>query len=130
MKYILIILILLATNENCSAQYNKEKISEILTGENEKPWLVTGINIDSPEKQLTFNKNNSVKIEMKSGKTSNEKWSLRTEDEIRWFLSIGANSYELIISYDKKGKEYVKLTRRSGSSKASGYYELKLTPLK
>ena len=130
MKRILILLLFLSAVFACEAQYNKEKIQKLLTGDNEKSWMVNGINIDRPEKKFIFNKNNSVKVESTKGLIKNEKWSLKSADEIRWFLSIGNQRYELIISYDKKGKEYIKLTHQAGDNKTSGYYEIKLNPIK
>lgn len=114
----------------CHAQYNKDKISSLLTGDNEKSWSVTGINTERPEKKLSFNKNYTVQIELNNGIIKNEKWSLKTSDEIRWFLSIDNQMYELIISYDKKGNEYIKLTHQAVEDKTSGYYEIKLNPIK
>ena len=130
MKQILILLLCMSAVFACEAQYNKEKIQKLLTGDNEKSWMVNGINIDRPEKKFIFNKNNSVKVESTKGLIKNEKWSLKSADEIRWFLSIGNQRYELIISYDKKGKEYIKLTHQAGDNKTSGYYEIKLNPIK
>ncbi len=130
MKRILILFCLLLGVLMCTAQYNKEKIQKLLTGDNEKSWGVSGINIDRPEKKFIFNKNNSVKVESTKGIIKNEKWSLKSADEIRWFLSIGNQTYEFIISYDKKGNEYIKLTHQAVDNKTSGYYEIKLNPIK
>ena len=55
---------------------------------------------------------------------------MKSADEIRWFLSIGNQTYEFIISYDKKGNEYIKLTHQAVDNKTSGYYEIKLNPIK
>ncbi len=130
MKRIIVLLPFLFSLLMCYAQYNKEKIQKILTGDNEKSWTVSGINIDRPEKKFIFNKNNSVKVESTKGILKNEKWSLKSADEIRWFLSIGNQTYEFIISYDKKGNEYIKLTHQAVDNKTSGYYEIKLNPIK
>ncbi len=130
MKRILILFCLLLGVLMCTAQYNKEKIQKLLTGDNEKSWAVSGINIDRPEKKFIFNKNNSVKVESTKGIIKNEKWSLKSVDQIRWFLSIGNQTYEFIISYDKKGNEYIKLTHQAVDNKTSGYYEIKLNPIK
>lgn len=130
MKRIIVLLPFLFSLLMCYAQYNKEKIQKILTGDNEKSWTVSGINIDRPEKKFIFNKNNSVKVESTKGIIKNEKWSLKSADEIRWFLSIGNQTYEFIISYDKKGNEYIKLTHQAVDNKTSGYYEIKLNPIK
>ena len=130
MKRIMILLLFLFAVFACDAQYNKEKIQKLLTGDNEKSWIVSGINIDRPEKKFSFNKNNSVKVELTKGIIKNEKWSLASADQIRWFLSIGNQKYEFIISYDKKGNEYIKLTHQAVDNKTSGYYEIKLNPIK
>ena len=130
MKRILLLLSFFIGILMCHAQYNKDKISSLLTGDNEKSWSVTGINTERPEKKLSFNKNYTVQIELNNGIIKNEKWSLKTSDEIRWFLSIDNQMYELIISYDKKGNEYIKLTHQAVEDKTSGYYEIKLNPIK
>lgn len=130
MKRIMILLPFLLVVFMCGAQYNKVKIQKLLSGDNEKSWTVSGINIDRPEKKFIFNKNYSVKVESTNGIIKNEKWSLKSTDEIRWFLSIGNQTYEFIISYDKKGNEYIKLTHQAVDNKTSGYYEIKLNPIK
>ena len=130
MKRIMILLPILLAVFMCDAQYNKVKIQKLLSGDNEKSWAVSGINIERPEKKFIFNKNYSVKVESTKGIIKNEKWSLKSADEIRWFLSIGNQTYEFIISYDKKGNEYIKLTHQAVDNKTSGYYEIKLNPIK
>lgn len=130
LKQILLVLTFFTGIIMCEAQYNKEKISKLLTGEIEKSWSVSGINAERPEKILSFNVNKSVKMEMNNGSIKNEKWSLKSTDNIRWFLSMGKEEYELIISYDKKGNEYIKLTHQSVNAKSSGYYEIKLNQIK
>ena len=128
-KYISsIILFLLSLSAN--AQYNKEKITSILTNDVERSWNVTGLNTDRSEKIFTFNKNGNVITDLKSGVKKTDKWILKSNDNIRWFISIGGNSYELIISYDKAGNQYIKLTHQEVDNKTSGYFEIKLTPVK
>lgn len=130
MKAIMIIVGLLLTLNVCNAQYSKEKISITLTGAKEKSWLVTGINTERPEKKINFNIDQTVITEDISGKKKNEKWSLSTKDNIRWFITIGSLNYELIISYNKNGSQYIKLTHLAADNKTSGYYEIKLTEIK
>ncbi len=127
MKYLPVILFLLVSASSTQAQYTKEKISNILSGDTEKSWSVNGINVSRPEKVFTFNKNNTVVIEETSGKIRKENWSISSNDNIRWFLKAGSITYELIISYDKKGQQFVKLTHGESANSASGYYEMKLT---
>lgn len=127
MKYLPVILFLLVSASSTQAQYTKEKISSILTGESEKSWSANGINESRPEKVFTFNNNNTVSIEETSGKTHKENWIVSSSDNIRWFLKVGLTTYELIISYDKKGQQFIKLTHGLSANSASGYYEMKLT---
>jgi hypothetical protein len=129
MKNIIAACIILFTGiYSASAQYNREKITGILTGNSEKLWNINGINVDRPERSALFNINGNAVIELSSGKKNNEKWTLMSADNIRWFISIGNNKYELIISYDKKGNQYIKLTHQE--NKTSDYYEIKLTSAK
>jgi len=130
MKRLIVLQIFLVTAVLCQAQYSKEKITSTLTGDNVRSWSATGINTELTEKKFSFNKNNSVVIEYSKGTTKNDKWTLTSPDKIRWFLSIGNTTYELIISYDKKGNEYIKLTHQAGDNKTSGYYEIKLNAIK
>ncbi len=127
MKNLLIICFLITGSMSCFSQYNKEKLTAILTSGNEKSWIVAGINSDRPEKKMTFTKNNSVKTEA-GNETKTENWSLKSTDDIRWFIQIGEENYELIVSYDKKGNEYLKLTHQS--AKKSENYQMKLNPVK
>lgn len=130
MKTTLILLGLILSVSVINAQYSKEKISITLTGSSEKSWSVSGINTERPEKKLTFNINETVISEDNKGKKQTEKWTISTKDNIRWFLLIGKQNYELIISYDKSGAQYIKLTHQSSDNKSSGYYEIKLTEIK
>ena len=129
MKRALILLVLLGNITIGYAQYSKEKLTDILTGGSSKSWTAKGVNTDRPEKGFTFNKNMSVQIQ-KSDKgavaTQNDKWSLTSADNIRWTIAIGSQSYEIIVSYDKSGTQYVKLTRKADVGKATGGYELTL----
>ena len=127
MKYLLVILSLLFSASCTQAQYSKEKISSILTGDSEKSWMANGINVNRPEKSFTFNINNSVSVEESSGKTYKENWTVSSSDKIRWFLKVGSTTYGLIISYDKKGQQFIKLTHGVSENSSSGYYEIKLS---
>lgn len=129
MKSIKLLLLLLLPLVG-SAQYTKEKLTKILTGGSEKSWNVSSVNVAAKEKMFSFNKNLSVVLQDISGTKRNDKWQLSTEDNIRWFIMIGKAKYELIVSYDKKGEEYIKLTHQSGTAKAAGDYEIKLTAVK
>jgi len=125
-KFLLLLLLPLVS----SAQYTKEKLTTILTGGTEKTWNVTSVNMAAKEKMFSFNKNLSVVVQDASGTKRNDKWLLSTTDNIRWFIMIGKEKYEMIVSYDKKGEEYIKLTHQSGTAKAAGDYEIKLTAAK
>jgi hypothetical protein len=129
MKNIFLSVLLLYTIA-ANAQYNSQKIKDILTGGSQKSWTVTGINIERPERVFIFKTDLSGIIENNKGGKQNIKWSLRTNDNIRYFITIGKDNYELIVSYDKKGEQYIKLTHGGDNVKSSGYYEIKLTPLK
>src|SRR6185295_9725448 len=129
MKRIFIFLLLVTNISFCYAQYNKEKLTEILTGGSTKTWTVKAMNAAPPKKSYTFNKDFSVNIGMDNGTPQAKKWALSTADNIRWFISIGNQKYELIVSYDKAGKQYVKLTNQAGD-KASVYSETILYPVK
>lgn len=124
------ILILLLLPLFVSAQYTKEKLATILTGGTEKSWNATSVNVEVKEKMFSFSKNLSVVVQNASGTKRNDKWLLSTIDNIRWFIMIGKEKYEMIVSYDKKGEEYIKLTHQSALMKPSGNYEIKLTPVK
>ena len=55
------ILIALVLNISCMyAQYDKEKLSKILTA---NAWSVSAVNMERPERNITFNKDQSVLIE-------------------------------------------------------------------
>jgi hypothetical protein len=125
----LFIIALLFPALGARAQYTREKIRDILTDKSEKTWSVTGINTERPEKAFTFRTDNSVTVEDLKGIKKPDKWKLHSTDDIRWFIDIGNVSYELIISYDKKGEQYVKLTHRA-DNRSSGYYEIRLTEAK
>ncbi len=125
-KRILITASILLFSLSSHSQYTKEKLSNLITGKSEKAWSVAGINIERSEKKMTFNINNSVNVVSDKG-SNEEKWSLKSSDNIRWFIYIGDKQYELIVSYDKKGNEYLKFTHQS---KGSDNYQMKLTPIK
>ncbi len=130
MKRIIILpLLLIIKITFCHAQYNHEKLTEILTGGNIKTWIVKNTNAAHSEKSYAFNKNFSVQVTKDKGAIQTEKWTLTSADNIRWFISIGKQKYELIVSYDKSGKQYVKLTSEGGD-KTSIYNETLLYPSK
>ena len=108
-------------------QFTKVKLTHLLTSDNQKSWMIAGVNVDLLEKKMTFSNNNSVVIETENSKTTTAKWALSSPDNIRWFLQAGNQTYELIVSYNKKGEEYIKLKH---PSKGSDSYELKLTTIK
>ena len=128
MKPISIFLSLFLITCFCQAQYSQEKLTEILTGGNSKAWSVKATNGASTEKSYTFNKNLTVAIAKGEG-TQTEKWVLSSADNIRWFVTIGSQKRELIVSYDKAGTQFLKLTSQAGD-KASIYSEMLLYPLK
>lgn len=123
MKHRIIILIALAKITVCNAQYNKEKLSDILSGTSEKTWSVKGT-----FNTFTFNKNMTAVLKKDKSAALTEKWSLSSTDNIRWFILLGTQKYELIVSYDKSGKQYLKLNTMAGDSKVSGYSETILYP--
>jgi hypothetical protein len=123
MKQIFVFLILIANISFCHAQYSKDKLTQILTDGNVKSWTAkkTGV-------LYAFNKNMTVEIKNDVGTGKTGKWALSSADNIRWFISINDQKYELIVSYDKAGKQYIKLNSQGGDSKASGYSETVLYP--
>jgi len=127
-----LVLLLLLMHTRVDAQYDRNKLIDILTGGSSKSWTVKGTNLQRPEKSFTFNKNMSVKIDKDNGKgntvSANDHWSLSSTDNIRWFIGLGGQSYEMIVSYSKNGTQYVKLTHRAGNDSAAGYYEINLYP--
>lgn len=86
------------------------------------------------EKTFAFNINGALIIEKDDGSgkisTSKESWSLTTKDNIRWFLMIGSQEHEIIVSYEKNGSQYVKLTHQASGKNTSVYYEAILHSLK
>src|SRR5450755_3062370 len=79
MKRAFILLLLLGNITFGYAQYNKEKITEILTGGSSKAWTAKGVNVERPEKGFTFNKDMTVQVQKgneKGGAVQSEKWSL------------------------------------------------------
>jgi hypothetical protein len=115
---------------SASAQYNKDKLTSILTDDSQKTWNVAGINTNETEKTFTFLRSGAVITELKSNVKKTDKWSLMSSDNIRWFIVIAGKKYELIISYDKAGNQYIKLTQQDTSNKSSEYSEIRLTPVK
>jgi len=124
MKRILFLLLLLGNITFGYAQYSKEKLTDILTGGNVKSWTVKSAT-ERPEKGFTFNKNMTVQVQKDKGAAQNDKWSLSSPDNIRWLLVIGNQSYEMIVSYDKGGSQYIKLTHKD-AGKTTGGYEMTL----
>src|SRR5258706_8516866 len=111
MKQILFMLALLATATVSQAQYDREKLVNILTSGSAKTWTVKGVNTERPEKSFTFNKNMSATIAKVgsggAGASEQTKWTLASKDNIRWFVTVGNQSYELIVSYAKDGSQYL-----------------------
>ncbi len=128
----LLFIFLLCSSFTSKAQYTIEKLTNILTDGKTKSWSVKGTNIDLAEKVYTFNINGAIQIQKENPKPNTilSKWVLSTKDNIRWFIQIGDQLNELIISYDKAGKQYIKLTRQATDKKTSVYYESILQPLK
>ena len=130
MKPFCVLAIFLLSISSVFAQYDKEKLTKILTA---NPWSVTSFHEVRPEKKLTFFKDQSVQID-KSDKgvmsVHKHKWSIASSDNIRWFLMIGSEKYELIVSYTKSGSQFVKLTHAAGADKITGYYEMNLNATK
>ena len=131
MKRFCILGILLLSISSVFAQYDKDKLTKILTA---NPWSVTSAPIARPERKFTFNKDQSVQIEKVNDKGGNvsgkDKWSVASSDNIRWFLTIGAEKYEMIVSYTKSGNQFIKLTHQAGADKITGYYEMNLNATK
>jgi hypothetical protein len=123
MKKIILILIAVLKISFCQAQYSKEKLTQILTDGNVKSWTVKGT-----ANTYSFNKNMTAEIKNDKGTVKADKWTLSSTDNIRWFIAMSGQRYELIVSYDKGGKQYIKLNSQSGDSKASGYAETILYP--
>lgn len=124
MKKLLLILIGVLSLSFCRAQYTKDKLTQILTNGSEKLWMVKG-----SANTYSFNKNMTAQIKSDKAAIKTDKWILSSTDNIRWFIAMSGQRYELIISYDKAGKQYVKLNSQSGDSKASGYAETILYPI-
>ena len=112
------------------AQYDKEKITSILTSGSSASWTVQGVNTVAEEKAYTFSTNGTCMVQPagSGAKAYNAKWMLNSPDNIRWFIDIGDRKHELIISFDKKGQRYIKLTRRPDRTR-SVYYETLLYPV-
>ena len=98
-----------------NAQYNKEKLTTLLTGGSTKAWSVKSSNAAEAAKSYTFNINNTVAIANGKAAVQSDKWSLSSDDNIRWFIVLGKEKSEIIVSYDKGGKQYVKLTGQAGN---------------
>lgn len=130
MKRTFILLALLVSVSTGYAQYDKNKLIGILTDGSSKAWTVKGVNVERPEKKITFNINMTAQVEKDNGKggvaTQAEKWAITTKDNIRWFINIGNQPYELIVSYAKNGSQYIKLTHTAGGDA----FEMNLYPLK
>lgn len=129
MKSILIVLLFACSAIVCEAQYNKEKLTEILAGSATKVWTVKSGSSAQGEKAFTFSKDLSVTIS-KTNAIENEKWALSSTDNIRWFITIGSKKYEVIVSYDKAGAQFLKLTSQANDKTSLYYNELLLYPSK
>ena len=131
MKRFCILGIFLLSISSVFAQYNKEKLTSLLTA---NPWSVTSAHVARPERKMTFNKDQSVQVEKandKGGTVSlKDKWSVSSTDNIRWFLTVGPDQYEMIVSYTKSGSQFIKLTHQAGADKITGYYEMSLNAIK
>src|SRR6185436_7745203 len=110
MKRILVLLPFVLSVFFCQAQYSKEKLTDILTGGSTKAWSVKSTNISPADKSYSFSKNSTVAVTKAEGAAQNETWALNSADNIRWFITIGSQKHELIVSYDKAGAQFVKLT--------------------
>jgi len=125
-------MILLVQTTFSFAQYDKNKLTGILTEGSSKKWSVKGVNVQPPEKSVAFNINMSVLVEKDNGKgavtSQPDKWSITSADNIRWFMTIGKERYELIVSYAKNGTQYIKLIH--GEAGGTGSFELNLYPTK
>lgn len=126
MKTLASLLFLFFLHGSVVAQYDKEKLSDLLVA---NAWSVKS-NVNRQEKKMVFSRDHVVLVDRDNGKgvvaQAREKWSLTSGDNIRWFLAIGATTYELIVSYTKTGSQYLKLTHQDGSDKITGYYEINL----
>jgi len=124
MKKNLLIILLLAATGAVYGQYDKNKLMNIITS---KVWSVKGVTSERPEKAFTFSKDMSVQVDKDDGKggtvSKKDSWSLSSTDNIRWFINIGGQSYEVIVSYAKNGTQYLKLAHKTG---ASDSYEMNL----
>lgn len=129
MRQLLILILLLVKINSVNAQYSKNKLMTILTDNNSKSWLVkSGDAMEA--KSYTFNKSMTVEIVKNSDKKIINNWTLTTTDNIRWFVTVGNQKFELIVSYDKTGKQYLKLNHQPTDNKISVYEETILYPLK
>ena len=126
MRTYLAVLLLLLLHRSAQAQYDKAKLTALLVSH---PWSVQS-SVSRPEKKMVFSSDQQVLVDRDNGKGSvaqaREKWSLSTSDDIRWFLTIGTRTYELIVSYSKSGSQYLKLTHLSEKDRITGYYEMNL----
>jgi len=98
-----------------NAQYTKEKLTLLLTGGSTKAWNVKSSSVEEGAKTYTFGVNNTVAIANAKAAVQSDKWNLTTDDNIRWFIVLGKEKSELIVSYDKSGKQYIKLTGQGGN---------------
>ena len=119
MKPLTLLLLLLIAGATAQAQYDKEKLTALLVA---NAWTVTA-NTNRPEKKMVFTRDQVVTVDRDNGKggltTTREKWSLASTDNIRWFLTVGGQTYELIVSYTKSGSQFLKLTRQLGNNSYS-----------
>jgi hypothetical protein len=128
MKRIILLHLLLSAVSAGYGQYDKNKLMNIITS---KVWSVKGVTTERPEKAFTFSKDMTVQTNRDDGKggtiSNKENWSLSTSDNIRWFINIAGQAYELIVSYAKDGTQYLKLSHKAAVNDS---YEMNLFPLK
>ncbi len=113
---LIILLMLVASAGSCYAQYTKASLTKILTAGSAKPWT-------EKTSGATYTFNVSGTVDINSAKST---WKLSSADNLTWNLSVGNESYELIVSYNKEGKQYLKLVQYTGGNKMAGYKELRL----
>lgn len=111
------------------AQFTKEKLSGILTNGSQRDWFVKSKSNSSSGMGYQFHSNNTVYLLNSPGKEAPQKWSLSSTDNIRWFITMGKIKNEIIVSYDKAGKQFIKLTNQTGNG-SSSYNEIILYPSK
>jgi|GEM_PF-6448171 len=123
MRPIFLVALFALLSSGAQAQYTKESISAIVTGGSSKSWIDNGTST-----VYTFSSNMKGEIKKATGSAQPVSWNLNTPDNLTWNLIISKESYELIISYNKEGTQYLKLVRYTGGNRVAGYKEIKLFP--